>query len=89
MNGFETIGIFSCITVATIFIWCMLFFISKRDDDDEIAGFIFASIITIMALIIILSIAASEYIGSERKINEYKEKLSKYEKMEIENEDSN
>lgn len=84
MNGLEIIGIFSVITVVTLLIWCMLFFISKRDGDDEINSFICASIITIVMLIIMLSIVASEYIGSVRKIDEYKEKLSKYEKLEME-----
>ncbi len=89
MNGLETIGIFSVITVVTGFMWFMLFMISNKDGDDDEASFMFASIITILALVTMLALVASEYIGNERKIDEYKEKLSTYEEMETENGSSN
>lgn len=90
MNGLETIGMFSIVTLITGFIWFMLFMISSKEyGDDDPVPYIFASIITIVMLIIILIVVASEYIGNERKIDEYKEKLSKYEKMEVENESNN
>lgn len=89
MNGLETIGIFSVITLITLFIWFMLFIIDYKGSDDEVSSFIFTSIIIIVALIMILTVVTSEYVGDERKIDEYKEKLSKYEKMEIENESNN
>lgn len=88
MNGLETIGVFSCITLLTLLIWFALFLISDKDSDDKTIPFpfIFASTITILILITLLALVTSEYVGYERKINEYKEKLSKYEKMEIEDE---
>ena len=89
MNTLEIIGMFSCVTLITGFMWGMLFIISYKDADDETCSFIFASIITIVLLIIFLAWIASDYVSDERKIDEYKEKLSKYEKMEVENESSN
>lgn len=90
MNGLETIGLFSVVILITGFMWFMLFMISSKEDgDDDAVPYLFASIITIVMLIILLSMSISEYIGDERKIDEYKEKLSTYEKMEVEDESGN
>ncbi len=83
MNSLELIGVFTCVIAATAAVWAIFFLLnSNASDVDEKC--IFASFGTIIILIIALTIFISEYKSTERKIDEYKEKLSKYEKLEAE-----
>jgi len=84
MSSLEIMGVFFCVICFTIFIWFMIYMITNGDDDDERIEC--ASIGVIIVFIILFTIVISEYVSDERKIDEYKEKLSKYEEMEIENE---
>ncbi len=86
MSGLEIVGIFFCVICLTIFIWSMLYIIIDGDEDERIEC---ASVSVIIVFIMLFTIVISEYVSDERKIDEYEEKLSKYEKMEIENEADN
>lgn len=86
MSELETIGVFFCVICLTFFIGTIIYMIIDGDDDEKFES---ASISVIIIFILLFTIVISEYVGDERKIDEYEEKLSKYEEMEIEDEADN